>query len=785
MRWQFREFEVDATARVVRRAGVPIALQDKAFDLLILLGRRPGVVVPNVELYAALWPGDSVTEHSLRQATHRLRTALGDRDATLIQTVRGRGLRLSAEIQQDPARQLPAWPTRFVGRQLEIAEIQGLVSEPGVVTLVGMGGIGKSRLAAEALRGASEPVWFCGLHDVYTLEGWFTEVAQTLGVLGSVDGGDSLGQVIAGRGRCTIVLDGVERLVDQIAPIVARWRALAPKATFLVTSRESLRLSGERWYRVTPMSPEDGLALLSDRAALVSSEPLELASGRALVDKLEGLPLAIELAAARLAAMTPSDLALRLADRLGWRGPSTGVPARHATLETVLAWSWEQLEEGERSSIGQCAVFQGRFTLAAAEDVVTASEPVSALLVRLVNRSWLHVERDPSGATWYRMLDLVREFVSARAGALPEARLRAAQHFAGLGRDSRIPQSLPSQMLADLVGSMRYGLSHGHPEIVAGAALGAASTLFRHGPQATCRDLLREALAVCPDDPWLVCRLSVVLGDAFGGAGALELAERGAELARASGDEEALCEALRVWALQLRARGDARAEPLLRDSLEVAIRRRDTRAEQQAWLELSRLLLHEKRLEEAVGSAERVVEISALYPAYWRAEYAARLVLASCAARRKDAATARENLAQASALASGDLRARSVVERTAATVFLDLEDWAQSARHGELALQHSESLGQLVTVIYSALALAQACCMLGRRERADALLARVVADSMALGVPAAHSGALLLRAQHLETRAPERRALLEKALELALASGRADAIQEAEEALKR
>jgi predicted ATPase/DNA-binding winged helix-turn-helix (wHTH) protein len=784
MRWQFGEFEVDAGARVVRRAGVPVALQEKAFELLVLLVRRPGVVVTNAELYAELWPGDAVTEHSLRQATHRLRVALGDSGALLIQTVRGRGLRLSAEIQQDGRGQLPDWPTRFVGRQLELSEVRRLASEPGLVTLIGMGGIGKSRLAAEVLRVSTDPVWFCGLHDVYTLEAWFTEVAQTLGVLGAVDGGDSLGQVLAGRGRCTLVLDGVERLVDQIAPIVARWRGLAREATFLVTSRESLRLSGERWYRVCPMSQDDGLLLLSDRAALVSSEPLEPASGRALVDKLEGLPLAIELAAARLVAMSPGDLSVRLAGRLGWRGTSADVPARHATLEAVLAWSWELLEEGERSSIGQCAVFQGRFTLAAAEDVVVASEPVSALLVRLVNRSWLHVERDVSGATWYRMLDLVRDFVSARAGAQPEARLRAAQHFSALGQRSRIPLSLPSQMLADLVASLRYGQSHGRPEIVAGAALGATSTLFRHGPQATAVELLREALALCPDDPWLTCRLSVVLGDALGGAGALELADRGVELARASGDEEALCEALRVLALQLRARGDARALGLLRDSLALAMRLGDVRAEQQAWLELSRLHLQADQLEDAVTSAERVVTISEQHPPYWRAEYAARLVLASCAAHRRDAARARENLARARALGSGDLRARSVVERMAATISLDLGDPAAAAHHAELAMQHNEALGQPVIALFSALALAQACCSLGQLERADAILTRVVAGCMALGVPAVHASALILRAEYLEPKGAGRQGMLEEALRLARASGRPDAIREAEEALK-
>jgi hypothetical protein len=126
-----------------------------------------------------------------------------------------------------------------------------------------------------------------------------------------------------------------------------------------------------------------------------------------------------------------------------------------------------------------------------------------------------------------------------------------------------------------------------------------------------------------------------------------------------------------------------------------------------------------------------------------------------------------------------------VVERTAATVFLDLEDWAQAARHAELAQQHSESLGQPVTVIFSALALAQACCMLGQRERAEVLLSKVVADSIALQLPVTHSGALLLRAEHLESREPERQALLAQADELARASGRADAMREVEETRAR
>jgi predicted ATPase len=288
---------------------------------------------------------------------------------------------------------LPAQRDTVVGRVTEVEEIARRFHEGcRLTTMQGAGGMGKTRLAVHYGRrsGAEWPggVWFCDLTEATNLDGIASAVNVALGTqLGSGDPIESVGRGIASRGTCLVILDNFDRVVDLANATVGRWLASAPAARFLVTSRERLNLPGEQVQILEPLAHDLGLELFRQRARWHRTgfelEGDALNSADEMIQWTEGIPLAIELAAARMRLMTPQQLVSRARER--FRLLSGGERGRHAALRTAFDATWELLRPWERAALAQCSVFEGGFTLDAAEEVFDlATWPESPWVVDIV-----------------------------------------------------------------------------------------------------------------------------------------------------------------------------------------------------------------------------------------------------------------------------------------------------------------------------------------------------------------------------------------------------------------
>ncbi|TMR17987.1 tetratricopeptide repeat protein, partial [Nonomuraea turkmeniaca] len=342
-----------------------------------------------------------------------------------------------AILRQDPAldvaavrprTNLPARLSGLVGREAAVAEVRALLLANRLVTLTGPGGVGKTRLAlAAASQGAGlgGAAWLVELAAVRPHAG-VVEVAEAVGgVLGLRDDVpgpmvDRLAAALEGKGTL-LVLDNCEHVVEQVATLTARLLRAAPELRIMATSQESLRIEGERLWSVPPLAPEAAVELFAARAGI---EPD--ADVAEICARLDGLPLALELAATRMRALTPRQLADRLDDR--FRVLASGArdaPARQQTLRAMIDWSWELLSPDERVVLRRLAVHADGCTLEAAEEV--CAEPgvdVLDLLARLVDRSL--VVR--AGGTRFRLLESVAAYCQERLREAAEADLIALRH---------------------------------------------------------------------------------------------------------------------------------------------------------------------------------------------------------------------------------------------------------------------------------------------------------------------------------------------------------------------
>ncbi|MFI6739634.1 ATP-binding protein [Nonomuraea sp. NPDC050451] len=340
---------------------------------------------------------------------------------------------------------LPAEPNRFVGRVRDVAELAVLVHEERVVTLSGVGGIGKTRLglrvAAQELSRFPDGVWLVELARIGNPELIVNEMAEVLGVRDEVPGRllDGLRTRLR-TARALIVLDNCEHLVERCAELVSGLTAECPELRFLLTSREPLRIPGELVWRVPPLElpderhPEAESVLLFVERALAAG-----ASGVAAVmddvvrlcHALDGLPLALELAAARTSRLSPGHIADRLAGRDGGRFglPATGertAPARQRTLLATVEWSHELLPPKERVLLRRLSVFAGPFDVELAERVcadggILRKAELPGLLAGLAGKSL--VRHHIPGR--YRLLETIKQYAAERLDEAGEAaRLR-------------------------------------------------------------------------------------------------------------------------------------------------------------------------------------------------------------------------------------------------------------------------------------------------------------------------------------------------------------------------
>lgn len=349
-----------------------------------------------------------------------------------------------------PAREvphnLPAERDPFFGRQGTLdALLRRLGGGARLVTLLGPGGVGKTRLALQHARGwrgdFAGGTWFCDLSTATSAIGVHHAVASALGVpAGGSDVAASLAAAIAARGDCLLVLDNFEQVARHAGPTVGHWLEACPAARFVVTSREVLGLPGEHVLSVAPLETAEAVALFFDRAAAARGDadpgaaPDGVAAVTQLVDLLDRLPLAIELAASRSRLMSAEQMRERIGQRFQLLASRGGRIDRQATMRATLDWSWDLLDGNERAALAQLTVFEGGFEVGDAEAVLDLppGTPIWApdVLQALLEKSLL---RTLDG----RRLDLLRTVQEYAAGHLDEgaragAQERHARHFAAL-----------------------------------------------------------------------------------------------------------------------------------------------------------------------------------------------------------------------------------------------------------------------------------------------------------------------------------------------------------------
>jgi predicted ATPase/DNA-binding SARP family transcriptional activator len=318
------------------------------------------------------------------------------------------------------------------GRDRDVARLRALLTEARVVSIIGPGGLGKTRLAHVLARDAAQPVvHVVELVGVTAAEDVVGEVGSVLDVRDSVSARRSLTpeQRLDLRGRVAqrlaqgpglLVLDNCEHVVGAVAELVAFLVSATADLRVLTTSRAPLEIAAEHVYLLGELEAADAAALFCDRA-LAARPRAELPEDlvRSIVTRLDGLPLAIELAAAKVRAMSVEEIHRRLEDRFALlRGGDRAAPDRHQTLLAVIDWSWQLLDEAERRALRRLALFNDGFTLEAA-DAVLGDGALDAIQ-GLVDQSLLSV-RETAGGIRYRMLETVREFGRMQLDAAREA----------------------------------------------------------------------------------------------------------------------------------------------------------------------------------------------------------------------------------------------------------------------------------------------------------------------------------------------------------------------------
>ena len=471
---RFGRFEIVPAERVLRVDGRNAAIGARAFDLLLALAERRGQLVSKQELLDLVWPGVVVEEHNIAAQMSTLRKLLG---ADMIATIAGRGYRFvappSALAQQEPPREpaerhsLPEPRTRFIGRDAALADLARLLPHSRLITLAGIGGSGKTRLALEFARrhvGAfAGGVHFVDLAALQSPERVASACAAALGLREEHDAAlvEGVAAHLAQR-ELLIVLDNCEPVRSGVAALANAVLARAGASRVVATSREPLGVPGEQLYRLRGMSlpatsepaevqDADAVRLFADRARLSVPEfqigPDNAAAVAEVCRRLDGIALAIELAAARVALLPVSDIAARLGESLrlldGGTSAATG-DMRQRTLLAAIEWSHDQLSPAAQRLLWHVAVFAGGWTLPAATAVAGCTDEYETLglLTALHDHSLITVERVQSGPPRYRMLETVRQFARQRlehSGAADAAQARHAEHLLVLA-ESLAPQ---------------------------------------------------------------------------------------------------------------------------------------------------------------------------------------------------------------------------------------------------------------------------------------------------------------------------------------------------------
>ena len=424
----------------------------------------------------------------------------------------------------DVANSLPAERDAFVGRSEPLDALESsLAGTARLVTLLGIGGSGKTRLAQrygwERLGDFPGGVWFCDLVQATSLSGLFHCVALGLRFgLGRGDPAEQIAHAIAGRGRCLLILDNFEQVVREAEATVGRWLQSAPLARFIVTSREVLGIVGEKSLQLPPMRAAEGVALFTRRAEAVSGwKPArdEEAALCTLVDLLDGLPLAIELAASRISVLSPKKMLERVGERFKLLASSGGRIGRQATMRGALDWSWDLISEVEQAALAQISLFQGGFTLEAAESIlqlsVVGNVPWTPDVIQaLVQKSLVRAAAQDR----FELLRTVQEYASEKL-SLQEREMTLERHslYYGHHRVSNDHDGEDAD-LDNFILASRSALRRMEGETSLRALRSAWEILKRVGPFDVAGDLARALRAILPAEAQAASLASLIEGGA-------------------------------------------------------------------------------------------------------------------------------------------------------------------------------------------------------------------------------------------------------------------------------
>jgi predicted ATPase/Tfp pilus assembly protein PilF len=407
--------------------------------------------------------------------------------------------------------------TTLIGREADARALGDLLEGADrLVTLVGTAGVGKTRLALHlaAQRRAALPIIQADLRLAGSEEEAAAVVATAAGVSlaghSDLPAVDRLGLALLAQGDLLLVLDNFEHLVGCAEATVGRWLELAPSLRCLVTSRHALGIAGEARYEVGPLAPEPALELFLARVRAVSPgfapTPAQTGAAREIVRRLDHLPLAIELAAARSVVLSLEEIRERLDRRFellrAQPGHRTG--ARHGTLREALEWSWSLLSEDERRALAALAVCQGGFSAAAAVAVIGAGEePGLERLSSLREKSLVLATVDDGHERRFDLLESVRELAIEKLDQGPEraaVEQRHAAHFLQAGQEWAASVDGPETLrhlradAGNLVSAGRVGLQRA-PEVSTRVALAVCEALCLSGPHALALQLLDDVVA--------------------------------------------------------------------------------------------------------------------------------------------------------------------------------------------------------------------------------------------------------------------------------------------------